>query len=185
MAKEIPKKQGNKKLIFGLAVLIIAIIALAGFILFNQKPANKLPLTFIPSCNSNNNCTESGCPATSYYNSSLGYCYWNASIYFSGSGVRPNCPPGAVYQNNSNCKAEGSQLAGALGVNNSNCAAGYVYDKQNGLCEPLPDSCTAGYSLFSQNGKEECVLSNACGNSGQYSLTFNTSINQFLCVRQS
>jgi hypothetical protein len=180
----------NKKFVLGLTISAVAVILLVLFALPNlSHNQSKLPLSFIPSCTTFNNCTESACPTGSYFNSSLGYCYWNQST---------NCPAGAIYQNNSNCKAEiiqpqiattsictsGNQNCGGGATTTIDaCVAGYTYDKQNGICEPLPEYCKTGFSLYQYNGKEECVSDNACLNG--YNLVFNNSINGFICLRQS
>lgn len=158
----------NKVIGIGIAVFVIlAIVALLYMSMFESvSKTNKLPYSYVPKCATSNNCTLSACPADSYFNSTLGYCYWN---YINAS---QSCPPGAVYQNGTNCRAEGDT-----------CVAGYTYDKQNGLCEPLPEFCNDGYTLYAKNSLSnlpECALSNACSNG--YTLTFNQSMQNFLCI---
>ena len=163
---------GNKEKVIGIGIVVLIVIAVAvlfetGAFRSSANAANKLPYSYVPSCATYNNCTLSACPTNSYFNASLGYCYWN---YTTSS---QNCPPGAVYQNNTNCKAEGG-----------NCAAGYTYDEQNGLCEPLPGFCKSGYAFYAKgmlSSAPVCALADACGSG--YNLTFNESINNFLCMR--
>jgi hypothetical protein len=114
----------KKNLIVG-GLIVVALILIALYFISYHTPQS------LSSTSVTINQTPT-CPATSYYNQSLGYCYWNASIYFNNSGgIRPACPPGAVYYNATNCKAEGD------GTSAGDCVAGYVLDKQNSICEPL------------------------------------------------
>ena len=164
---------GKVGLIIGVVVVVATIALIAAFEFGASSARNatsKLPYSYVPLCASHNNCTSSSCPEGSYFNSSLGYCYWNYSI-------GDQCPPGAVYQNNQNCHAEGAALNAS-----DRCVAGYIYDEQNGLCEPSPQFCQRGYFLSrTNNGTPECLLSSACSNG--YNLTFNKSVNNFLCIR--
>jgi hypothetical protein len=170
---------GNKEKIIGIGIVVLIVIAVAvlfesGAFRSSANAANKLPDSYVPSCATYNNCTSSPCPSGSYLNNSLGYCYWN---YTAGEP----CPAGAVYQNNQNCQAE----APTLNVSGSSyCVAGYTYDKQNGFCEPLSGFCKSGYAFYAKgmlSSDPVCALANACGSG--YNLTFNESINNFLCMR--
>lgn len=155
---------GNKEKVIGICIVVL--VAIAVIVLFEDgafrlagNTSNKLPYSYVPSCATYNNCTSDPCPAGSYFNDSLNTCFLNYTCSSQNcGGVQPT-----------------------LNNTNSTCTAGYKYYK--GVCEP-PTECKNGYAFYAKgtlSSTAVCALANACSNG--YNLTFNQSINDFLCVR--